>query len=170
MITNAEKIDLKRLMKKTVEEEGPDSIIDDNTDQIRSLKHSVLIMADVRTFANLKQDQVDLQTSDPVRFDAMATEACAFLHEHYVDLFQRMLRNEMDYNILLRMLAVLRRIEDGAVDQHEGSVEVGKILKELYVDSALRRGQNLDEKYAADKPVVYDGKSGVSWRDFKQKR
>ena len=170
MITNQEKIDLKRLMKKTVEEEGADSIMEDNTNQIRSLKHSVLIMADVRTFAHLKQDHADLQTTDGPRFEAMAQEACAFLYEHYVDLFQRMLRNEMDYNILLRMLAVLRRIEDGNVDQHEGSVEVGKILKELYVDSALRRGKNLDEKYAADKPVVYDGKSGVNWRDFKSAR
>jgi len=166
MITNEEKIDLKRLLQKTVAEEG-EGAIDDNTDQIRCLKHSVRIMEDIRTFAHFKQDHEALRESDPDRYNDLAGYACAFLKEHYLDIFQRMLRNEIDYNILLRMLAVLRRIEDGNVDQHEGSVEVGKILKELYVDSALRRGQNLDEKYADDKPVVHDGMSGVSWRDYK---
>jgi hypothetical protein len=168
MITNEEKIDLQRLLQKTVAEEGADSI-DDNTDQIRCLKHSVRILDDIRTFAHLKQDHTELRDSHPEQFNDMARTACAFLQEHYLDIFQRMLRNEIDYNILFRVLAVLRRIEDGHVDQQEGSVEVGKILKELYVDSALRRGQNLDEKYAADKPVVHDGKTGVSWRDYKSR-
>ena len=32
------------------------------------------------------------------------------------------------------------------VDQHEGSVMVGKLLKELFVDSALKRPENLDKE------------------------
>ena len=40
------------------------------------------------------------------------------------------------------------------VDQHEGSVLVGKLLKELYVDSALRRSENLDKEYGSTTPQV----------------
>ena len=36
---------------------------------------------------------------------------------------------------------VLKKIEDGEWDQHEASVLVGSILKELYVDSALREDE-----------------------------
>ena len=40
----------------------------------------------------------------------------------------------------------LQAIEEGEIDQHEGSYEVGKLLKELYIDSALRRETKRDKK------------------------
>ena len=43
---------------------------------------------------------------------------------------------------------------------------VGKVLKELYVDSALKRGENIDKESEEDKPVVSDGKN-ISWKEFK---
>jgi len=46
---------------------------------------------------------------------------------------------------------------------------MGKILKELYVDSATKRMDNLDAKYDADKPVLDEGKK-VSWKEFKKSR
>ena len=68
------------------------------------------------------------------------------------------------------MLAVLKAIEDEKVDQHEGSVLVGKVLKELYLDSAVRHGQNLDKMYEASqppKPEVVPEKP-ISWKEFKR--
>ena len=53
------------------------------------------------------------------------------------------------------------------MDQHEGSVMVGKLLKEVYVDSALRRADNLDKQYESEeKPTLYDGKQ-ISWKSYK---
>ncbi len=46
-------------------------------------------------------------------------------------------------------LKTLKKIEDGEVDQHEGSYLVGELLKKIYVDSALRREKKLDEKNAS---------------------
>jgi hypothetical protein len=86
---------------------------------------------------------------------------------------------------------VLEMIEDGKVDQSEGSVIVGKFLKELYVDSALRRADNLDKANAsadkanasADKANASADKANasateeeeppkekrdISWREYKQ--
>jgi hypothetical protein len=44
---------------------------------------------------------------------------------------------------------------------------VGKILKELYVDSALKRADNINKEYENEKVEPNSGKK-MSWRDFKQ--
>ena len=44
---------------------------------------------------------------------------------------------------------------------------MSKLLKELYLDSAVRHADGLDKEHADDKPVINDGKK-VSWTRFKQ--
>jgi hypothetical protein len=75
------------------------------------------------------------------------------------------------------MIQILREIEDGKLDQHEGSFEVGKILKSIYVDSALKRSENLDAEQAKkeknmtakaskkSRPAIPEKK--MSWAEFK---
>ena len=41
---------------------------------------------------------------------------------------------------------MLKEIEDGETDQHEASVKIGKILKELYIDSAMKNEKNIENK------------------------
>jgi hypothetical protein len=53
-------------------------------------------------------------------------------------------KDEIDITILNKFLDVLKQIEDGKLDQHEGSFLVGTILKELYVDSALKKAEKLN--------------------------
>jgi hypothetical protein len=50
-------------------------------------------------------------------------------------------------SILGRLLGVLKLIEDGKVGQHEASVEVGKLLKQIYIDSALKKSEKLDKQH-----------------------
>ena len=59
------------------------------------------------------------------------------------DIYNKIRKDEIDMTILLKFLDVLKKIEDNELDQHEGSFEVGKLLKELYVDSALRKAEKL---------------------------
>ena len=80
-----------------------------------------------------------------------------------------MVNDELDLTIMTKMLVILKLIEDEKVDQHEGSAMIGKVLKELYVDSATKRMDNLDAKYEADKPVPIEGRK-VSWKEFKKTR
>ena len=68
---------------------------------------------------------------------------------------------------MTKLLTVLKLIEDGKTDQHEGSVMVGKILKELYVDSATKRSDNIDKQHEGERVEPNSGKS-ISWREFKQ--
>jgi hypothetical protein len=72
------------------------------------------------------------------------------------------------YDILYRFLDVLRQIEDGELDQHEGSFVVGTLLKELYVDSALKKAEKLEKENAEkDGKIVRPEPLKVSWKQFK---
>jgi hypothetical protein len=74
---------------------------------------------------------------------------------------------------MYKFLLVLKMIEDGKVNQEEGSVAIGKLLKELYVDSALRRSENLDKKYEnadALEELPTGPKRDISWKQWQQKK
>jgi hypothetical protein len=74
----------------------------------------------------------------------------------------------MNYELMDKFLNVLERIENGELDQHEGSFIVGTILKELYIDSALKRGEKLDKEYADTKPKPVEGKN-ISFTQWKRR-
>ena len=72
---------------------------------------------------------------------------------------------------LTKLLIVLKLIEDGKVDQNEGSVMVGKVLKELYVDSALKQSKHLDEKYEKENLTeinLQKDTKPISWKEYKK--
>jgi hypothetical protein len=83
-----------------------------------------------------------------------------------MDIFNRLIKDELDLKIFDRLLDALEKIEDGKVDQHEGSVLVGTILKELYIDSALKHGNNKSDADADSVPVYAESKT-ISWKQFK---
>jgi hypothetical protein len=77
-------------------------------------------------------------------------------------------KDEIDMNIMSNLLNILKQIEDGKVDQHEGSVLVGKILKELYVDSALKRCDNINNSIEQTPEHVFVESKQISWKQYKQ--
>jgi hypothetical protein len=154
-----ERIDLKRLVAE--------SECGDNTNNIRRLKHSAPLLGDVRKMENLKRSQPDLRSNSFPEFEALCQSECVFLFNQYTDLFNKLLKDELNLVILVKMIQVLKMIEEEKVDQHEGSVLVGKFLKELYVDSALRRAENLDKEHAGEQVEFVEPKS-VSWKEFKK--
>ena len=161
-----EKIDLKKLIGKMDDYE-------DNTNGIREMKHSDNIREDIQKMEILKKEHVELRKTDPVAFSQLCEAECIFLFYKYTDIYNRLLKDEVDLTIMKNALDVLKRIEEGEIDQQEGSVIVGKLFHEIYVDSALRRSANLD--MAAS---VEQGKSAsavppkapikkISWKEYK---
>jgi len=138
---------------------------EDNTAQIRDLKHSAFIHQDVGTLLNLKRDYARLAKTNPDQFDMMCVNRCTFLFNNYTDIFNKVKKDEIDLNILLRLINILHAIEEGALDQHEGSFEVGKLLKEIYIDSALRKADKLNED--GEEKVEVKPAENISWREFK---
>ena len=81
-----------------------------------------------------------------------------------------MLKEQLNLQILAKFLSVLKRIEDGDIDQHEGSYEVGALLKKLYIDSVLiqdkqhaAREKRKGKKSKPKRPV-----HNISWKRFKE--
>ena len=154
VLTNDERLNLKKMINE--------SDCDDNTDNIRRLKHSVLMRDDIRKLDTLKNTHADMKNDD---FIVLCQNECKFLYTNYTDIFNKLVKDELDLTIMTKLLTVLKLIEDSKVDQHEGSVMVGKILKELYVDSATKRLDNLDKEN--EKEPMSEGKA-ISWKQFKQ--
>ena len=159
VLTNDERLNLKKMINE--------SDCDDNTDNIRRLKHSVLMRDDIRKLDTLKNTHADMKNNDCDNFVLLCQNECKFLYANYTDIFNKLVKDELDLTIMTKLLTVLKLIEDSKVDQHEGSVMVGKILKELYVDSATKRLENLDKEH--EKEPMSEGKA-ISWKQFKQMR
>jgi len=93
---------------------------------------------------------------------------CNFLFTYYTDIYNKIKKDEIDLNILSNFIDVLRKIEDGELDQHEGSFAVGTLLKKLYVDSALKKAEKLDKEHENDnEPIQYKEPLEISWKQFK---
>jgi len=155
-ITDDDRLNLKRLVSQ--------SECEDNTEGIRKLKHSVLIRNDIRILENLKKTR-ESSMNDADFLDSCSIQ-CRFLYDNYTDIFHKIVNNELDLVIMTKLLTVLKLIEDGKVDQHEGSVIVGKILKELYLDSAVKRADAIDKKYESEKVVMVEP-TKITWREFR---
>ena len=140
--------------------------VEDQTSRIRELKHSGLIHQDVSTYLQLVKKYPDSQNKE--FFKQMCLNKCSFLFNNYTDIYNKMVKNELNLNILIEFVNVLRDIENGVMDQHEGSFKVGKILKELYIDTALRKEQKLEARGSKSKKVKAPNPvKKISYADFK---
>jgi hypothetical protein len=134
--------------------------VEDQTQTIRNLKHSEIIRNDIKTLLEIMET-----TTDPNEIHIEAMMRCNFIFTYYTDIYNKIRKSEIELSIFYRFLNVLEKIEKGEVDQHEGSFEIGTLLKELYVDSALKRAEKLDEKYKEEKVIVE--KKDIGWKKYK---
>ena len=139
--------------------------VEDQTELIRSLKHSHLLQDDINNLLLIKNKY----KNDPDKVNDEGLKECTFLFTYYTDIYNKVRKDEIDLNILNRFLNVLRNIEDGEFDQHDGSYVIGSLLKELYVDSALKKAGKLNDEHEKNaEKVVPKEIINVSWKTFKQ--
>jgi hypothetical protein len=123
-----------------------------NTDLIRELKHSNIIRKEVQTIENLKLVYADLEI-----LQSECIKKCYLLYENYTVIFNRLLKNRVDIDVLYTFLDTLQMIEDGKMDQHEASFEIGTLLKKMYIDPRIE-----------DKPPEYKPPINITWQEFKK--
>jgi hypothetical protein len=140
-MNQTDKLNLERIIKE--------NNVEDCTNEIRAKKHSSLIKADVDRMLHLKKTHGDNGSLDEV-IDLQ----CSFLFTNYTDIFNKLKKDELNVNTLFEFLSVLKTIEDGDLNQHEGAYKIGKLLKKLYIDSALVHAKRLDEKNSSDKTAT----------------
>ena len=107
----------------------------DNTPLIRTLKHSAQIRKSVSIIQNIKR-QSSSQSFQELDKEAQA-RGCGFLFIHYPNIYNKLLKNEIQIKVLYTFLDELEKIEKGDQDQHEASYKIGTLLKEMFVDKKL---------------------------------
>jgi hypothetical protein len=138
--------------------------VEDNTGLIRKLKHSHILREDVNNLLMLKAKHPN--DSESLHLEGM--NECNFLFTYYTDIYNKIRKDEIDLKILFRALDVLRDIEDGKLDQHNGAYEFGLLLKQIYVDSALKKAEKLNAE-TGEKEKEYKGPQvDISWSQFKK--
>jgi hypothetical protein len=155
-MNKTESIDLKNLVKEYKYES--------TTDKIRELKHSKIIREDITKMIELKKKYNRLNGKN---LRNMVEKHCSFLYKNYTNIFNKIYKDNIDLNLFNKFLMVLEKIEEGECNQHQASVEVGKVLKEIYIDSAIREGNKLDKKNKK-KPVKTRKAKSISWNEFKK--
>ena len=146
--------------------------VEDCTEEIREKKHSQPLRDDVVRLMALKKKYSRVAQSNPVQFDSMCVSQCSFLFNNYMDIFNKVKKDEMNMQILHQLLDVLKKIEDNQLNQHEGAFEVGKLLKAMYIDSALLKAEKIDKKTgkkmaaAASAPAK---EKKITWAEYKTK-
>lgn len=144
-----------------------ESDAEDKTELIRKTRHSQIIKDQVAVLQNLKKKHKDLYKNNFLKFDELAVKECQFLFNYYTEIYNKVIKDEINLEILDKFLNVLKLIENGEIDQHEGSVKVGTFLKELYIDSALKKTEKNDEN-DEDNDSLEIEEINISWREFKK--
>ena len=170
----------------------------DNTEGIRQTKRSMDILADVLKLVKLKEmfnanDPILMTTGAYTSFAAEFMETmvvdnsslsiphdqdpfyfycqkeCPFLYSKYTDIFNRFYRQEMDLNLMIEAIKVLSKIEDGELNQEEGSVLMGQKFHDLFVDSTIKQGEKADIAHDNNAPKLITGKQ-ISYSEYKRKK
>ena len=128
--------------------------VEDQTVLIRNLKHSQVLINEINNMIMIKAKY----RGDNEKIAQECMNESNFLFTYYTDIFNKVKKDEIDINLLYKFLDILKKIEDGELDQHDGSFQVGTILKDIYVDSALKKADKLDaangtEKVEPKKPM-----------------
>jgi len=133
----------------------------DNTSMIQKLCHSSKIRRDVSVIQNIKR-----KTHSKL-FSVLDKEArsqdCGFLFTHYPNIYNKLLKDEIQIKILYKFLDELERIEKEKQNQHEASYRIGMLLKEMYVDKKIDM-----EKEKKTKNLKI--KKNISYEDYKKQQ
>ena len=149
---------------------------EDNTEMIRTLKQSANIKKDVDTMIELKKEYPTMYETDKSGFEELCMSKCSFLFFNYTDIYNKILKDEINTDILYNFIDILKQIENGELNEHDGSIKVGELLKTLYIDSAVRKSNKLDEENKNQEGKGDDNEKEervtktISWAEYKKQK
>ena len=97
--------DQKELLNRMIQEN--DTI--DNTGLIREVKHSAKLRREVAIIQNIKR--TTRSTQFPVLDKEACSKGCGFMFQHYPNIYNKLLKGEIQIKILYRFLDELEKIE-----------------------------------------------------------
>jgi hypothetical protein len=141
----------------------------DQTENIRNLKHSQDIKRDIIRMRVYHDKFKDLKCNNRSLFDEKLKNDCFFLYNNYTDIFNKLKDEEIEVSLLLEFVNMLEKIENNQVDQHTASYEIGKLLKSIYIDSALKKSGKIDENNIEQSDSVPTKTPiNINWKQYKK--
>ena len=147
----------KRQLDKLIQENN----VQDNTTQIRKERKSTQIRESVKYIEGVKRKLHN--TRDFRQLDKECMKGGSYLFINFPNIYNKLLKYQIDVNILNKFLDELERIETGKQNQHEASFRIGNLLKEMYIDTKLETPQEeTKQKQDSSQPKK------ISYSDFKK--
>lgn len=109
----------------------------DNTQEIKRLKHSKKIRDDIYKLVKIKKENNSIYD-----IKIKGQNECVFLFKNYTNIYNKLIQNDLDLNIMFTFLDILEKVEKGQCDQQEASYEIGVLLKQLYIDTKINTQEN----------------------------
>ena len=85
----------------------------DMTDKIRDNKHSVKIKNSIETIIKLRNENIELYLNNKTEFENIVIKKDSFLFNNYTNIYNKIMKDEIDINILNKFISLLKQIEDG---------------------------------------------------------
>ena len=144
---------------------------EDMTTAIRNAQHSSRIKEDVERIRQLHTEYKRLKETNPSQFRRICETRCSFLYENYMEIFNKLVKDQLNYEMMYTLIRILSQIEKGELDQHMASFKVGQILKEMYIDSAIRyeKQEKMKKRRRNKKTNVKPQPKNLTWKEYKQK-
>ena len=148
----------EKVLKQMIKENNTE----DHTSTIMELKHSALIRRDVSVIQNIKRKT---HSKDFSILDKEArSQNCGYLFQHYPNIYNKLLKDEIQIKILYRFLDELESIEKGIQNQHEAAYKIGLLLKEIYIDKKI----DTIKEEPKEKPKIK--KKNITYEEFKKQQ
>jgi hypothetical protein len=155
---------MNTIEKKQLEDIVNKNDYENNTDKLRELKQSANIKKDIVTMQKLKLTHSKMREIEPDKFSQLCSSQCYYLFNHYNFIYKKLFNDEISPELLNQIVGTLEQIEFGNIDQHEGSVIVGKLLKKIYIDTKVKDEPTNPSEENLVQPLK------VSWKDYKSNR
>lgn len=151
--------DEKELLNRMIQENDTK----DNTGLIREFKHSAKLRHEVTIIQNIKRSTHSTQFT--ILDKEARSKGCEFMFLHYPNIYNKLLKGEIQIKVLYSFLDELEKIENGEQCQHEASYKIGTLLKKMYVDKRI----NMD-KENGNNTSNQKKKTGmnISYEEFKK--
>lgn len=134
--------------------------IEDTTSKIRDIQQSDVLLKELEYMCDEQKKLV--QNGDKMeKLGELCDTKCIFMKTNQKKLYDKLLEDNMKNNecyiktvdIAIEMIHILKKIEIGEINQHEGAYEFGKICSKIYVDPIINRKEN----------------ENLSWEEYKKK-
>jgi hypothetical protein len=139
----------------------------DSTNMIREFKHSRSMLSEIVNLRAIRQIY-----SDPVELRSQSFECAPFLANHFQSIFMRIVKGDLDLDILEKAVYILKDIEEGKFNQEEGAKKFSAMMLELYAQGIVKKEVETPPELTKsnDTTAPAPAPATFSWKDWKSQK